>query len=103
MAVDVDDLVAALEARRRPGAPKLGYRIKFDLKEDGVIMLDGTEQPAEITTEDGESDTTLIMSADTFKQILDGTINPMFAYMSGKLKIKGSQGVAMKLASFLDE
>ena len=102
MAADLAGLVAALEGRRKPG-PKLGYRIKFDLKGEGVIMLDGTEAPAVITTEDGEADTTLTLSADTFKQLLDGQINPMFAYMSGKLKVSGSRGVAMKLASFLDD
>ena len=102
MAADLDALVAALEARRRPG-PKLGYRIKFDLKGEGVILLDGTVAPAEVTTEDGEADTTLTLSAATFKQLLNGQINPMFAYMSGKLKVSVSQGVAMKLASFLED
>ena len=102
MAADLDALIAAFEARRRHG-PKLGYRIKFDLQGEGVIMLDGTVSPAEISTEDGEADTTLILSEDTLQQLLDGKINPVFAYMSGKLKISGSQGVAMKLASFLED
>jgi len=30
--------------------------------------------------------------------LLSGDLNPMMAFMSGKLKIKGDMGVAMKIA-----
>jgi putative sterol carrier protein len=46
-------------------------------------------------------DVTLTASADTFQAIHEGRLNPMAAYMSGKLKIDGSIGAAMKLASAL--
>ena len=37
-----------------------------------------------------------------FKEDLkNGKVNPMMAVMSGKLKIKGDQGLAMKLQAFM--
>ncbi|MGJ8557847.1 MAG: SCP2 sterol-binding domain-containing protein, partial [Sulfitobacter geojensis] len=39
--------------------------------------------------------------ADTFKEILAGETNPTSAFMTGKLKVDGDMGMAMKLASVL--
>ena len=43
------------------------------------------------------------MSADaeTFREILDGSLNPTAAFMSGRLKIDGDMGAAMRLAPVL--
>ena len=38
---------------------------------------------------------------DTFKGILSGDTNPTSAFMTGKLKVDGDMGMAMKLASVL--
>jgi putative sterol carrier protein len=49
-------------------------------------------------TEGGESaDTTISTSEQTFERIVDGELNPTSAYMTGKLKVKGDMGAAMKL------
>jgi putative sterol carrier protein len=42
-------------------------------------------------------DCTLTASEETFGQIVAGEQNPTTAYMTGKLKIKGDMGAAMKL------
>ena len=42
-------------------------------------------------------DTTISASQDTFEKIVAGEQNPTTAYMTGKLKIKGDMGAAMKL------
>lgn len=84
-------------------APMLGYRIKFDLGDDGVILFDGTEAPAVITLEDGEADATLRLSLESMEKLIAGALDPTLAYMTGKLKISGSMGVAMKLASMLED
>jgi putative sterol carrier protein len=44
-----------------------------------------------------EVDTTIIASQETFEKIVAGEQNPTTAYMTGKLKIKGDMGAAMKL------
>ena len=49
-------------------------------------------------TEGGEdADCTITSSQETFERIVDGALNPTSAYMTGKLKIKGDMGAAMKL------
>jgi len=35
------------------------------------------------------------------ESLMAGKLNPMMAFMSGKIKVKGDMGVAMKLQSFL--
>ena len=44
---------------------------------------------------------TLSADAETFKEILDGETNPTSAFMTGKLKVDGDMGMAMKLAAVL--
>ena len=43
------------------------------------------------------ADATITTSSDVFAQIVAGEQNPTTAYMTGKLKIKGDMGAAMKL------
>ena len=52
-----------------------------------------------VTVEDGDTggDCTIATSAETFEKVMKGEQNPTAAYMSGKLKIKGDMGAAMKL------
>ncbi|MFZ1510297.1 MAG: SCP2 sterol-binding domain-containing protein, partial [Tabrizicola sp.] len=48
-----------------------------------------------------EADVTLTADADVFRAILDGEMNPTMAFMTGKLAVDGSMGLAMKLGSVL--
>ncbi len=75
----------------------IGGTAKFDIEGEGTIMMDDTGARAG----DDEADVTLSASADTFKAILDGDTNPTSAFMTGKLKVDGDMGMAMKLASAL--
>ena len=50
---------------------------------------------------DEEADVTLSADAETFQSILEGDTNPTSAFMTGKLKIDGDMGMAMKLAAVL--
>ena len=45
----------------------------------------------------GDSDCTFTTSEENFEKIVAGEQNPTTAYMTGKLKIKGDMGAAMKL------
>jgi putative sterol carrier protein len=40
---------------------------------------------------------------EDLNKLLSGTLDPTLAYMTGKLKIQGSTGVAMKLATMLGD
>ena len=100
--MEIDSLVDTMR-KRLALSPKLGYRIKFDLKGEGAILLDGTETPPAISAEDGEADTVLILSIENLERMVQGQLDPTLAFMTGKLKVDGSMGVALKLASLLED
>ena len=81
----------------------LDAHLRFDLGDDGVIDVDATQSPP--TLGDGSDDPacTIRLSADNLVKLMDGALNPMLAYTMGKLKIEGSMGLAMKLASRLED
>ncbi len=69
----------------------------FDIEGAGtwtVRVADGG-----VTVDEGDTggDCTISTSAETFVKVIRGEQNPTAAYMSGKLKIKGDMGAAMKL------
>jgi putative sterol carrier protein len=71
---------------------------RFDIDGAGswtVAVQDG----AVSVTQDGdtEPDTTISTSDESFQKLVNGELNPTTAYMTGKLKIKGDMGAAMKL------
>ena len=70
---------------------------KFDIEGEGAVMIDGNGARAA----DDAADVTLSADADTFKSILDGETNSTAAFMTGKLKVDGDMGMAMKLAAAL--
>lgn len=70
---------------------------KFVIEGEGSVIVDGSG----VRAGDDETSVTLIASAETFEGMMSGDVNPTMAFMSGKLKIDGSMGEAMKLASVL--
>ena len=50
-----------------------------------------------VTDGAGDADCTFATSEESFEKIVAGEQNPTTAYMTGKLKIKGDMGAAMKL------
>ncbi len=81
-------------------APSLGKSLKFQFDE-GVVHVDMTGESAVVSNEDKDSDTTIITSIETFNNLRNGSVNPMMAVMTGKVKIKGDMGVALKLQSLM--
>jgi putative sterol carrier protein len=78
--------------------PSIGKTLKFAFDE-GTVFLDLTGDKAQVSNEDKDADCTIITSIDTLNALRKGELNPMMAVMSGKVKIKGDMGVAMKLQS----
>ena len=70
---------------------------KFVIPGEGTILVDQDGARAG----DGEADVTMTAEADVFRAILEGDMDPTAAFMSGKLSVDGSMGLAMKLASAL--
>jgi len=80
----------------------LGYKVAFDLGEDGAIAVDATGSPPALTDTTDDADCTIRISAEDLAGMIAGEVNPMLAYTLGKLKIDGSMGVAMKVAALLE-
>jgi putative sterol carrier protein len=100
--MSLDSATAAIRAKAAL-APKLGYRVAFDLGADGIIYWDGTQSPAVISNDAGEADTTLTLSLEDLQKLIEGNLNPTLAYMTGKLKVAGSMGVALKISQLLED
>ena len=78
----------------------IGATIKFQLDEH-VIFIDGTGDQNVVSADDNDADCTISTSVDTLLKLKSGDLNPMMAVMSGKVKIKGDMGLAMKLQYLL--
>ena len=62
--------------------------------------MDGQGHDGKVSVHDGledGADCTISASQEIFEKIVAGEQNPTSAYMTGKLKLKGDMGAAMKL------
>ncbi|MEH6521732.1 SCP2 sterol-binding domain-containing protein [Sulfitobacter sp.] len=75
----------------------IGGTVKFEIEGEGAIMVDDEG----VRAGDDEADVTLSADPETFQGMMEGETNPTSAFMTGKLKIDGDMGMAMKLASAL--
>jgi putative sterol carrier protein len=69
----------------------------FDIEGAGTWTVKVADGGVTVDEGDAGGDCTISTSADTFEKVVKGEQNPTAAYMSGKLKIKGDMGTAMKL------
>jgi putative sterol carrier protein len=71
----------------------------FDIEGEGQWVVDVRDGALTVSEGAGEgnADATISTSGETFGEIVAGNQNPTTAYMTGKLKIKGDMGAAMKL------
>lgn len=91
----IQDIVATLKPRVESGG--FDRSVKFDTGADGVIVIDGSS----ISTTDAPADCTIRLSLSDFEDLLSGDLDPMTAFMTGKLKVEGDMSVAMALQSLL--
>lgn len=75
----------------------LDATFKF-ITDEGIISVDTKQVPNIVTNDDLETECAMEISTKNALDLLSGELNPMMAYMMGKLKIKGDMGVAMKIA-----
>ena len=95
--------LAELTAKMKDGASKkssFGNTVKF-ATDQGVVYIDGNQNPPSVTNDDKAADCTLRMDFGDFSDMIAGKLDGMTAFMTGKLKIEGDMGVAMKLQSIL--
>ena len=69
----------------------------FDIEGEGQWLVNVVDGKISVAEGGGDADATITTSGETFDKIVAGDQNPTTAYMTGKLKIKGDMGAAMKL------
>lgn len=78
------------------GASALGHTIKF-VFDEGSVYVDGTGEGNVVSQSDADAECTVKVEKDDLAAMLDGTLSPMSAFMSGKLGVEGDMSVAMKV------
>ena len=63
-----------------------------DLTQAGGVVSAGTNPAAKCT---------VTMDSAKFSDLIEGKLNPQMAFITGKLKVKGDMGLALKLGSIL--
>jgi putative sterol carrier protein len=94
-----DALSQALGAlQEKVGGRAVDGSVRLDFTDLGALRLDGEGA----RFDDGsDADCTIRADLDTFKAMFDGDLSPTSAFMTGRIKIEGDMGVAMKVASLL--
>jgi putative sterol carrier protein len=69
----------------------------FDIEGAGKWKVDVHDGKVTVSENAEDADVTISTTEETFSKIADGEQNPTSAYMTGKLKVKGDMGAAMKL------
>jgi putative sterol carrier protein len=69
----------------------------FDIEGAGKWKVDVQDGSVKVTEDAEDADVTITTSEETFEKITTGEQNATSAYMTGKLKVKGDMGAAMKL------
>lgn len=90
----IDGAVRKLAAKLGDGFDGVA---KFTIDGEGSIMVDASG----VRAGDDDADVTLAADAETFRDMLDGDLNPTSAFMGGRLRIDGDMGLAMKLGAAL--
>ena len=69
----------------------------FDIEGAGKWTVKVDDGKVSVTEGGEDADAVISTSEETFEKIVSGEQNPTSAYMTGKLKVKGDMGAAMKL------
>jgi putative sterol carrier protein len=74
---------------------------KFAFDEGGAIFIDATQTPYQVSNDSKDADCTIKIALSDAAKLLNKEMNPMTAFMFGKLKVSGDTSIAMGIAQLL--
>ena len=97
MAESVQEFFDNLSQRDASATAGMNNSYLFDIEGAGQWLVQVSDGSVDVSEGGGDADTTIVTNEENFLAITRGELNPTTAYMTGKLKIKGDMGAAMKL------
>ncbi len=99
MADSAREFFEGLEARIDPSKTAgMTNSYVFEIDGAGTWKVDVNDGAVSVTEGGGDADATIAATEETFQQVASGDLNATTAYMTGKLKVRGDMGAAMKLS-----
>ena len=89
-----DTLESRVDASKTAG---LTNSYLFEIEGAGTWKVEVADGKVSVTEGAGDADVTIRTSQETFSALASGEQNPTTAYMTGKLKVEGDMGAALKL------
>ena len=94
----VQEFFDTLPGRVDPGKTAgMNNSYVFDIEGAGEWTVSVADGAVSVVEGAGDADCTISASEETLMKIASGEANATTAYMTGKLKIKGDMGAALKL------
>jgi|SRR2546422_3988699 len=92
------DFFETLEARADPTRiDGIDHSYLFDIQGEGQWLVEVRNGTIHVSEGVADADVIISVASDTFDKLASGRQNPVTAYMTGKLKISGDTGAALKL------
>lgn len=105
--ISIKDLLTQIANVDRSQIEGVSGVFLFDLSGDSggkwkLAVDDGEVDLEEVSEGDTvDPDVTLSMAAEDLLAIANGTLNPVAAFMQGKVRVSGDMGLAMRMQSLL--
>ena len=97
MAASVSEFFESLKTVDASRTAGMRNSYQFDIEGAGQWLVKVEDGSIDVSEGTGDADCTISAGEENFMKIVNGEQNATTAYMTGKLKIKGDMGAAMKL------